>query len=126
MSEYAIPITNLNDLIFCPASIYFHSLDMETERMTYQLEDQLNGAAAHTAVDTAAYSSSRSVLQGVSIYSEQFDLFGKIGTFDESKGLLRARKKRIKKVNRNMDIAYNFRYMRLKIVKRSCIISSRI
>ena len=43
MSEAAVSITTLNDFIFGPASIYFHSLDEETENMTYQCADQLNG-----------------------------------------------------------------------------------
>jgi len=36
MSEYSIPISFLNDFIFCPASIYFHQLEENSEIITYQ------------------------------------------------------------------------------------------
>lgn len=69
MSEYAISISNLNDFIFCPASIYFHGLDSDTERMVYQSPDQLNGSAAHKTVDAAGYSTDTSILLQGRIYS---------------------------------------------------------
>lgn len=56
MSENPISISNLNDFIFCPASIYFHLLDYDTDKLTYQDSYQLNGTAAHKAVDSCAYS----------------------------------------------------------------------
>ena len=61
MSENPIAISNLNDFIFCPVSIYFHSLDYDTEKMTYQNSDQLNGTAVHTTVDSGTYSSKKSI-----------------------------------------------------------------
>lgn len=41
-----IPITELNDFIFCPASIYFHHLYEGMDTMSYQSMDQINGTAA--------------------------------------------------------------------------------
>ena len=38
------------------------------------------------------------VLQGLSVYSEEYNLVGKIDTFDTRKGVLTERKKKIKKV----------------------------
>lgn len=93
MSEHAISISNLNDFIFCPASIYFHGLDAETEKMTYQSSDQLNGTAAHKTVDSATYTTASSILQGITVYSERYDLVGKIDLFDTASGTLRERKK---------------------------------
>ena len=51
MSEEPVLISNLNDFIFCPASIYFHSLEDETDVMTYQDSYQINGSAAHSKSD---------------------------------------------------------------------------
>ena len=68
MSEYAIAISNLNDFVFCPASICFHALDDGTDNMVCQSPDQLNGTAAHKTVDAASYSSDTSVLQGMAVY----------------------------------------------------------
>ena len=70
MSENAVPISNLNDFVFCPASIYYHGLDADTEKMAYQNEDQLNGTAAHRSVDNGTYSKKAAVLQGISVCSE--------------------------------------------------------
>ena len=33
MSELPLSISNLNDFIFCPVSIYFHGLDSDTDKM---------------------------------------------------------------------------------------------
>lgn len=51
MSENAITISNLNDFIFCPASIYFHNLDADAEKLAIQDSAQLNGSAAHRSID---------------------------------------------------------------------------
>ena len=56
MSETPIAISNLNDYVFCPVSIYFHSLDYDTDTLTFQDSYQINGTAAHKAVDSSAYS----------------------------------------------------------------------
>ncbi len=96
--ENPIQITWLNDFIFCPASIYFHMLDEDTDKMSYQESSQLNGSAAHEKSDNGAYSTSKNMLQGIFVYSEKYNLLGKIDTFDTVKGVLTERKKKIKNV----------------------------
>jgi CRISPR-associated exonuclease Cas4 len=98
MSEQPISISILNDFIFCPASIYFHSLDSDTESLMIQDSFQLNGTASHEKSDKAAYSTKKSMLQGIPIYSDKYNLCGKIDTFDSEKGILTERKKKIKTV----------------------------
>ena len=49
--DESILITQLNDFIFCPASIYFHNLYGSMDKMLYQCEDQLNGTKAHEKLD---------------------------------------------------------------------------
>ena len=93
-----IVISNLNDFVFCPVSIYFHSLDSDTDKMMYQDTPQINGTAAHEKSDTGAYSTRRSMLQGIPIYCEKYNLTGKIDTFDCEKGILTERKKKIRRV----------------------------
>lgn len=63
MSEEPILITNLNDFIFCPVSIFFHNLDEDTDVYLYQDAAQLNGSAAHEKSDTGQYSTRKNVLQ---------------------------------------------------------------
>lgn len=47
-----ILISNLNDFIFCPVSIYFHGLYGGADVLTFQTKSQLNGTKAHESVDT--------------------------------------------------------------------------
>lgn len=96
--ETYIKISYLNDFIFCPRSIYFHELYGDKERRIYQSSVQLDGLAAHSCIDKATYSTACTILQGISVYSHQYNLGGKIDVFDIKKGLLTERKKKIKKI----------------------------
>ena len=97
MSENPIAISYLNDFIFCPVSIYFHQLDDE-ENILVQSTDQINGSNAHKNSDLATYSTKKSMLQGIGIYCERYNLCGKIDTFDTETGILTERKKKIKTI----------------------------
>lgn len=97
MSEQPLAISQLNDFIFCPASIFFHSLETE-ENIMVQDSFQLNGTNAHKHSDSATYSPEKSVLQGVSVYCEKYNLIGKNDVFDEKTGVLTERKKKNKTV----------------------------
>lgn len=46
-----IVISNLNDFIFCPASIYFHKLYGSEDTIMYQSKAQLDGTKAHEKID---------------------------------------------------------------------------
>ena len=73
MSEQPLAISQLNDFIFCPASIFFHSLETE-ENIMVQDSFQLNGTNAHKHSDSATYSTEKSMLQGVSVYCEKYKM----------------------------------------------------
>ena len=94
----AIIISNLNDFIFCPVSIYFHNLYGNRATITYQCSDQINGSKAHESVDNKTYSTKKSVLMSLDVYCEKYNLVGKIDMFDISTGILTERKKTIKKI----------------------------
>jgi len=96
--ENYIPISFLNDFIFCPRSIYFHQLYGKREQLIYQDRPQIEGKQAHETIDTKTYSTRKTVLQGISVYSELYKLYGKIDIFDEKEGLLTERKKLIKNI----------------------------
>lgn len=96
--EDPIAITKLNDFIFCPASIYFHGLFGDFQQVMYQTEKQINGKAAHTAIDTGGYSTSKNILQGIPVYSDRFGLYGKIDLYDCTTKTLTERKKKIIKI----------------------------
>ena len=96
--EELILISYLNDFIFCPASIYFHKLYGNMEKSLYNTEFQINGLNAHKAIDKRTYSSKKSVLQSIDVYSEEFGILGKIDVFDVEKGELTERKNVINKI----------------------------
>ena len=91
--ESYILISFLNDFIFCPRSIYFHGLYSKYQQITYQDKPQIEGRAAHQTIDLKKYSTKKTVLQGISVYSEKYRLHGRIDIFDSEKGLLTERKK---------------------------------
>lgn len=93
-----ILITELNDFIFCPASIYFHKLYGNRDVMTYQNKAQINGTHAHKSIDNGTFSSEKKIMMAIDVYSEKYDLIGKIDMFDISIGLLRERKKKIVRI----------------------------
>ena len=93
--EYPILISNINDFIFCPISIYFHNLYGDIKREIFQSDKQLLGSYAHESVDKKSYSTRKSVLQGVSVYCERYNLVGKIDVFDIKTGTLTERKRKI-------------------------------
>lgn len=96
--DEAILISNLNDFIFCPASIYFHNLYGRQESISYQGTDQINGKKAHENVDAGVYSSKKTTLSGISVYSEKYGVVGKIDIYDGDKKQLIERKRTIKTV----------------------------
>lgn len=96
--ESYIPISFLNDFIFCPRSIYFHQLYGGYDKQTYQQKPQIAGRAAHTSIDEKSYSTRKNILQGVEIYCEQYRICGKIDLFDIDSGKLTERKRQIKTI----------------------------
>lgn len=50
--ENPISITMINDFVFCPVSIYFHSLYDGVERNLYQDKSQINGTKSHETIDS--------------------------------------------------------------------------
>lgn len=93
--EPYIPISFLNDFIFCPRSIYFHQLYGRVSTSLYHTSYQREGQNAHKSIDTKTYTTAKTVFQALDIYSEKYGIGGKIDTYDEAKQLLVERKKRV-------------------------------
>lgn len=97
MEDY-IKISNLNDFIFCPRSIYFHNLYMNFEDKTYYSDFQINGKISHRTIDKKRYSSKKKIIQGLEVFSEELGIIGKIDVLDLNNMVLIERKKKIKKI----------------------------
>jgi len=96
--EQNIIISNLNDFIFCPRSIYFHNVYSSFDESHYYTTFQSEGRNAHKSIDTKKYSSRKSYLQGIDVFSETLGIYGKIDLFDKKNGILIERKNKIKKI----------------------------
>jgi CRISPR-associated protein Cas4 len=93
-----ISISKINDFVFCPHSIYFHNVYEGFEDSGYKSHYQTAGKLAHQKIDFQKYSSSRDVLQGIEVFSENFGIIGKIDLYDKKSKILTERKNKIKKI----------------------------
>ncbi|MCZ8239216.1 MAG: type V CRISPR-associated protein Cas4 [Leptospiraceae bacterium] len=96
--ESYIPISYLNDFIFCPRSIYFHQVHGSLSQSMYQAKPQVEGKAVHESIDQGTYTTSQNVLMGMDLYSETYGLQGKIDIFFIDTGVLLERKNKIVKI----------------------------
>lgn len=96
--ESYIMISELNDFVFCPRSIYFHKLYRKYKQDMYHEKAQKEGKIAHENIDQKKYSTAKKWLQGIEIYSSKFKVCGKIDLFNQETGELIERKNKIIKV----------------------------
>ncbi|MCY4642996.1 MAG: type V CRISPR-associated protein Cas4 [Bacteriovoracales bacterium] len=94
--ESYIPISFLNDFIFCPRSIYFHQLYGGIDQMIYQGKSQIEGKRSHETIDLRKYSTKKDILQALPVYSEAYKIHGKIDILNKKTGVLTERKKLIR------------------------------
>lgn len=97
--EDVILLSQLNDFIFCPVSIYFHNLyGPDIEKSLYQGKAQIAGTKAHETIDEKRYSKSNHIIMGMDVFCEKYRLSGKIDMLDLRTGCLTERKKRVKEI----------------------------
>lgn len=96
--ENTIPISKINDFIFCPRSLYFHSLYENYQEKTYHDLPQRIGKAKHENIDQGRYSTSHHIIQGIEVYSSNYGLGGKIDIYDSQKQFLIERKYKVKHI----------------------------
>lgn len=84
-----VKISFLNDFIFCPISIYFHNLYGDTETLMYQNFHQIKGKNIHKTIDDNRYSTRKNILTSIDVFSEKYNLYGKIDIYNlETKTLI--------------------------------------
>ena len=99
MMDY-IPLSTLNDFIFCPYSIYLHSVYMETDDEVYKAPPQTKGSIAHQGIDSKNGSTRRADILSLSVFSDELGIFGKIDIFKQDRHLLIERKNNLKRIFR--------------------------
>lgn len=93
-----IAIATLNDFIFCPYSIYLHSVYMESEDETYKAAPQTRGTIAHEGIDRKTASTRKADIMALPVYSEELGVTGKIDLYKQDRHLLIERKNNLKKI----------------------------
>lgn len=96
--ETYIKISTLNDFVFCPKSIYFHDLYQKYSTKNYHTNYQKEWKMNHSNIDKKKYSTSKKILQGMTVYSEKYNLLWKIDLYHIDKQSLIERKTKIKKI----------------------------
>lgn len=118
--EDLILISNLNDFIFCPVSIYFHKLYGNQDNLTYQSQYQINGTKAHEKVDNKQYSTRKSLKMALDVYSDEYKIVGKIDLYDEISKTLIERKNLI--IPRSIWKLWVLKEMLREFISQECLI----
>ena len=96
--ESYLPITYLNDFVFCPRSIYFHQRFAPYSQSLYHNKEQTVGKIRHETIEEKRYSTSKNNLQNIDIYSAKYRLCGKIDVYNLDSKKLVERKYHIKQI----------------------------
>ncbi len=95
-----ILISNLNDFIFCPYSIYLHNVYMDTDEEIYHAPPQIKGKLTHTTIDEKKASNRKDELQSLPVISLKLGIMGKIDLYRTKEKLLIERKYNLKNIYR--------------------------
>lgn len=98
MEELIIKISELNDFIFCPISIYYHHLMNDINTILYHRDEQIKGKQVHENIDKKIYSTSKGVFTSLDVYSHKYLLMGKIDIYDSDNKVLIERKNHVSKI----------------------------
>lgn len=91
-------ISKINDFIFCPRSVYLHSIYDNFKKQTFQRTPQVAGSFAHQSIDRGTYSSLKRYVVALEIYSEELEICGKIDIYDKQTKTLIERKRTVKNI----------------------------
>lgn len=99
MDNY-ISISELNDFIFCPYSIYLHHVYMNTDEGLYHAMPQTRGKAIHESIDHKKYSTRKADIVSLPVISHRLGLVGRIDLYKQDRQLLIERKYQLKQIFR--------------------------
>ncbi len=96
--ESYIQISKINDFIFCPRSVYLHTVYDNFHKKTFHRVPQVAGTIAHESIEKNTYSSSKKYVMNLDIYSDTLGICGKIDVYDSENKILIERKKKLYKI----------------------------
>ena len=95
-----IPISQLNDFVFCPYSIYLHNVYMGGDETLYHAAPQTQGNASHEAIDNKTSNHRKNTILSLPVGSHRLRVVGKIDTYKKEEHLLVVRKHNLKHIFR--------------------------
>ncbi|RFC54640.1 type V CRISPR-associated protein Cas4 [Brumimicrobium aurantiacum] len=98
--EFFLPISYLNDFVFCPYSIYLHQVYDNNFTDTYSAKPQEQGKRVHSKVDRPHLKNSKRILSGAYVISNRLGVYGKIDQYYLKERKLVERKYNLKKIFR--------------------------
>lgn len=93
-----IQISKINDFLYCPVSIYLHSLYENFDAKMHHQAPQVAGKIKHENIEEGAYSTSKKFIMAMEVGSEKYGLVGKIDIYDSETRALTERKTLVKKI----------------------------
>lgn len=97
--ESYIQISKINDFLYSPQSLYLRSVYESFDTDIYHEEAQIVGKLNHENIEEGKYSTAKRYLQGTTVYSEKYNLGGKIDIYDQQTKTLIERKTKIHKLH---------------------------
>ena len=97
MEQY-IQISKINDFLYCPLSLYLHSIYENFDQKGYHEAAQVAGKLAHQNIEDQTYSSAVRFLQGLDVYCDKYGIAGKIDVYDQKEKALIERKNKLKEI----------------------------
>lgn len=95
-----MPISYLNDFVFCPYSVYLHQVFDKNSDNLFSAAPQQIGKTAHIEIDEFVKKEVKEVLKGAYVISKRLGVFGKIDTLWIDKKTLVESKYQIKTIYR--------------------------
>ncbi len=92
-----ISFSELNDFLFCPQSLYLHTLYKNYKSNVYHDTPQTDGKAAHETIDQATYNKG-GWETGVWLSSPSYRIYGRCDLYNPTTGELVERKRTIRRI----------------------------
>ncbi len=89
-----VSFSQLNDFLFCPRSLYLHSLYYGYKTSLFHDTAQANGTAAHETIDNNTYKR-KGWVSGIWLCSPTYGIYGKCDLYNATTGVLVERKRTV-------------------------------
>jgi len=96
--ESYIPISKINDFLYCPKSLYLHLMYENFNESLFHDKPQIEGRLNHQSIEEKTYSTAKRFIVGKEVYSDKYKIMGKIDIYDVETKTLIERKTKIKQI----------------------------